>query len=195
MGCKRMSDFNIGTEFDDSEFNDNIEFNDEDMEQSEDFEDEDEPESFEDEPEDFEDESEDFEDENLESLEDGSEGFEDEPEGFEDENLEQEQSESSVISDYGAEASDLLDPNNTDGLDAEIDFGVAVGLDEPGLKDDEQSYDVVTGNDSSFIGSTGDIVVQDREDRGENFKLRYIDISNIAISRRIRQSRNVALQV
>ena len=205
MGCKRMSDFNIGTEFDDSEFNDNIEFNDEDMEQSEDFEDEDmeQSEDFEDEDEsleDFEDEPEDFEDENLEGFEDEPEGFEDEsedfededePEGFEDESLEQEQSESSVISDYGAEASDLLDPNNTDGLDAEIDFGVAVGLDESGLKDDEQSYDVVTGNDSSFIGSTGDIVVQDREDRGENFKLRYIDISNIAISRRIRQSRNV----
>lgn len=45
-------------------------------------------------------------------------------------------------------------------------------------------------DDDGIISETGDIVVMDRDD-GDSFELKYIDINNIAIVKRIRQGNNV----
>lgn len=72
-------------------------------------------------------------------------------------------------------------------------FGVAVPIEQSGLnEDDEESIEIITANDSSFISATGDIVVQDKNDTGDNFKLKYIPIENIAVPhKRVRLSNNV----
>lgn len=56
---------------------------------------------------------------------------------------------------------------------------------------DEPEKSVVVSHDNDFISETGDIQVMDPVDNGDNFKLIYIDIENIAIVKRIRKSNNV----
>ena len=50
-----------------------------------------------------------------------------------------------------------------------------------------EDYDVVD-KDADFISDTGEIVVMDNCDNGDNFVLKYIDIKNIAIVKRIRKN-------
>lgn len=71
------------------------------------------------------------------------------------------------------------------------DVGVAVDIEDSGLKDDSDNVEIISKHDNSFISSTGDIVVQDKDDNGENFKLTYIDIAQIAVTERIRKSNDV----
>lgn len=49
------------------------------------------------------------------------------------------------------------------------------------------SFDLVD-EDADFISDTGKIVVMEDSENGENFRLQYIDIENIAIVKRIRKS-------
>lgn len=46
-------------------------------------------------------------------------------------------------------------------------------------------------HNNGFISETGDIIVMDDSEKGENFKLVYVDIESIAIVPRIRQNKNV----
>ena len=55
----------------------------------------------------------------------------------------------------------------------------------------EDIQDVKEDNQTGFISDTGDIVVMDPNEKGDNFKLMYIDIENIAIVPRIRKNKNV----
>lgn len=160
------------------DFEDEIDFED-DYEDFEDFEEDFEEEDF---------EEEDFEEEDLENW-DSEGGFEDnleDTEGFEgeldeyvmedDENIENEEGEesgSSIQSDmYGA----IIDPEKA-------------GLISGNNEEDDNIIDI---KDSLLINSRGDLVVMDTEDiYGEYFRLEYVDISNIAVVKRIRKNRNV----
>lgn len=67
-------------------------------------------------------------------------------------------------------------------------------LDGTIIENDSLMEDVPDDEDtinSSFISDTGDIVVMDPNEKGDNFKLLYIDIENIAIVPRIRKNKNV----
>lgn len=75
-----------------------------------------------------------------------------------------------------------------------VEEGVSAGADNDGtisnesdLINDEEDFNTVS-NDTGFISSTGDIVVMDESENGENFKFQYIDIENIAIVKRIRKN-------
>ncbi len=65
-------------------------------------------------------------------------------------------------------------------------------LDLENKEDTEDKETVITDSSSNnFISSTGDIVVQYKDISSSNFKLQYIDISNIVVTNRIRKSLNV----
>lgn len=69
------------------------------------------------------------------------------------------------------------------------DYSDGVLVDDSDLKDDDSYED---NNESDFISDTGNIVVQDKDNDAENgFELIYIDIENIAITRRIRKMQSV----
>lgn len=53
-----------------------------------------------------------------------------------------------------------------------------------------EEYETIS-NEVSFISDSGDIVVMDDSENGDNFKLAYIDIENIAVVNRIRKNNNV----
>ena len=79
-----------------------------------------------------------------------------------------------------------MEDTNENSLDADIDGSI--------MKKDLLMGDVDTGVESStksFISDTGDIVVMDPNEKGDNFKLIYVDIENIAIVPRIRKNKNV----
>lgn len=61
--------------------------------------------------------------------------------------------------------------------------------DTSALKDDEE--ELVPTRKSDFISDTGNIVVQDVDDKESGFELRYINIENIAITHRIRGTESV----
>ena len=62
-------------------------------------------------------------------------------------------------------------------------------LDSNSLLEDD-GYEVAP-RDADFLSPTGEIVVMDPSDSEDNFKLIYVDIENIAIVKRIRESNNV----
>lgn len=78
------------------------------------------------------------------------------------------------------------------------DYGVTVDIEELSSTDDkgeprgESVHYRVADKESSFISQSGEIVVMDRDDGGDNFQFDYIDIRNIAVVRRVRQNKNVA---
>lgn len=80
--------------------------------------------------------------------------------------------------------------NVTDLNEESTDFEYA---DDDGtyISNDELMEDVIVDESSDFISDTGDIVVMDNSETGDNFKLEYIDIENIAIVRRIRTNQNI----
>lgn len=55
---------------------------------------------------------------------------------------------------------------------------------------EEESFTIPS--DASFISDSGEIVVMDTSGHGENFRLEYVDINNIATVNRIRKEQNVA---
>ena len=60
-------------------------------------------------------------------------------------------------------------------------------------EDTEDKETIITDSSSNdFISSTGDIVVQYKDISSSNFKLQYIDISNIVVTNRIRKDLNVS---
>ena len=61
---------------------------------------------------------------------------------------------------------------------------------EGSLLGGEDSYEIVA-NDADFISDTGDFVVMDTNENGEDFRLVYVDIEMIAIVHRIRKNNNV----
>lgn len=68
----------------------------------------------------------------------------------------------------------------------------SIGADDAGsiLSSDSlltDSYDAID-KDADFISDTGEIVVMDNSENGDNFKFQYIDIENIAIVKRIRKN-------
>lgn len=90
------------------------------------------------------------------------------------------------ISEYELEQEVLRELEESNSLDADLDGTI--------LKNDslmEDIPDVKEDNQTGFISDTGDIVVMDPNEKGDNFKLMYIDIENIAIVPRIRKNKNV----
>lgn len=61
---------------------------------------------------------------------------------------------------------------------------------EDDIIEDSENYEVIHDK-NDFISDTGDIVVMDTNENGDNFKLIYVDIESIAIVRRIRKNNNV----
>lgn len=124
-----------------------------------------------------------------------------ESEDYEEEEKDEYETEEPAIKEYEDEEPESEEQysETPDGEDELVDFGdvddfgVTVDLAESGLKDDDSldEFNIIGRDDSSFISNTGDIVVQDRNDTGDNFKLKYIDIQNIAVVGRIRASKNV----
>lgn len=87
------------------------------------------------------------------------------------------------------EVIDFGDGEDTDiDLSSDVDFGA--GSDANGENEGLNVEDIKENRGSMVIGSDGNIVVQDNT-HGESFKLEYIDINNIAVSQRVRKSRNV----
>ena len=78
---------------------------------------------------------------------------------------------------------DIID----DGTSADSDGLILSG---DSLLGDEDDYETVS-KDADFISDTGDIVVMDTNENGDNFKLVYVDIERIAIVHRIRTNNNV----
>lgn len=87
--------------------------------------------------------------------------------------------------------------NFDDGItDEDIEFDESL-LDDDIINDAvlesyaEEEYGNVLNEEANFISDTGDIVVMDTTDNGENFKIVYVDIESIAIAKRIRKTNNV----
>lgn len=91
--------------------------------------------------------------------------------------------------------SDLDSPDDVELISvgqAVQDFDASLGADHDGSILDGDSllmdnFDTVD-KDRDFISNTGEIVVMDNNDNGDNFKFQYIDIENIAIVKRIRKN-------
>lgn len=88
---------------------------------------------------------------------------------------------------HNTESDDEYADDGSDDYDENISDGALV--EDVDLHDDEENYSTI---DNDFISDTGNIVVQDASDDRENgFELTYIDIENIAITRRIRKMQSV----
>lgn len=72
------------------------------------------------------------------------------------------------------------------------EFDKSIGADHDGAILDGDSLLIdsldTVDKDKDFISNTGEIVVMDNNDNGDNFKFQYIDIENIAIVKRIRKN-------
>ena len=90
------------------------------------------------------------------------------------------------ITEYEIEQEILKEMQDSESLDADLDGAI---LKNDLLMKDTQSRD--EREKTSFISDTGDIVVMDPNEKGDNFRLMYIDIENIAIVPRIRKNKNV----
>lgn len=84
---------------------------------------------------------------------------------------------------------DDLEDEQSDNANEATDYDGAIVSDVDFTSDDDDN-DIITPNNSDFISDTGNIVVQDNLD-GLGFELVYIDIENIAITRRIRKMESV----
>ena len=127
-----------------------------------------------------------FED-NIDSID-----FEDiDEDDFEGDEFEEDYEDEEDFEDDGGDDSDYIDFDEEEIID---DTGLAdhdgTIVDGEGLFSDD--YEMVE-DDADFISSaTNDIVVMDTSEKGEIFKLIYVDIENIAVlSKRIRKSKNV----
>ena len=195
---EEQSDDDFDYEFDEDNDDEAIEIVEEDDEDF-DYDSDEDDEDSEDHNEDLEYESErDFDEDSDEDAEDSEDHNEDLE--YDSENLteETEDSDSEPESlDYDSESLDYDSESlteETEDSDSESeadDYGVTVSLEESGLNRDEDSFEVISSGSDDFISSNGNIVVQDRDDDGERFKLIYIDISNIAVTNRIRVNKNV----
>ena len=112
----------------------------------------------------------------------------------EDEIIDLSEDTDSIEGSYEEQDSDEQDSDDSDdseeGQDIADDYGVTVSLEDSGLNDND-SFDVILSGENTFMDTNGDIVVQDRDDNGERFELKYIDIANIAVTNRIRSNKNV----
>lgn len=109
----------------------------------------------------------------------------------EDEDIVPEDNESDIpestdaenISEDGFELESVEDAaKKLNSIDADHDGSI---LESDSLMTD--SFDTVS-NDADFISDTGEIVVMDNSENGDNFRFQYIDIENIAIVKRIRKN-------
>lgn len=94
--------------------------------------------------------------------------------------------ENEDISDDGIGLGDIGELTPGDSLDSSIgaDHDGSI-LDENALLTD--GFETIN-KDADFISETGEIVVMDTSESGDNFKFQYIDIENIAVVKRIRKN-------
>lgn len=112
----------------------------------------------------------DLEDIDFDEIEFEEEETTDEDESLNDETIEDDYNfdENTEEDDYNFDEEDTLEDNTND-----------------------YSEDDTISKDADFISETGEIVVMNTNDNGENFELIYVDIENIAIVHRIRKGTNV----
>lgn len=148
-------------------------------------------------------ENEDDED-NLDDTDDTDGEFGDD---FEDDELTEgteEDSEDSENENGGSTEYSDDTPLNLD--DGTYDDGADIGFDDDeqgtmGVADDDGTHvnqsdlmddsGYLIEDPNSFISDTGDIVVMDNSEKGEYFKLKYVDIESVAIVRRVRSNKTV----
>lgn len=128
-----------------------------------------------------------FDDDELEQLDDSDLGdieddteinFNDDELNLEDLGISEEELEREVLKE--------LEKQNSISRTADLDGSV---LSQDALMEDIDSIENL--GDTTFISDTGDIIVMDQDEQGNNFKFVYVDIESIAIVPRIRQSKNV----
>lgn len=143
------------------------------------------------------------EDDGEEGIEFDGDGMEFDDDGLEfDNNTESDEYEASdegdeyEADDEGGEYDDYSDEDEQDYGDSDVDedsysdYSDGSRMDDNALMFDEQ-VDTVSG-DSEFISDTGDFVVMEGAGTENDFELKYVDITKIAIMNRIRTSTSIA---